>query len=195
MYRAIYEHWPDPITIAAVAVAAGTTVQAFGQYKEGEAASAEAKGQQAMSEYNAKLAEREAQAAEARTGVASQRQAEEAERIRGSLEAGLGASGTVSSVGTPLMIQARQAAESELDNLMIGHQGLTDAARLRSQGALDLMQSKIYGQKAKSAKAAGMIGAGGTLLTGFGSAAGLGYFGSLKAKPPTGGFAAGPHVL
>jgi len=81
--------------------------------------------------------------------------------------AGMGAAGAVTSAGTPLLIQAKQQAESELENLMIGYEGATQASRLRSEANLQRTQGKIYGQKAKTARTASYIGAGSTLLTGF----------------------------
>lgn len=149
----------------------GIGMQALGMFQQGQAAAAEARAQQQVAQYNAKVAEREAQAIEQKTAFEQQRQAEEAARIEGSLRANLGASGAVPSEGTPLMLQSKQAAESELDNLMIGYEGQIGAGRARSQSRLDKMQAGIYSQKASNARTAGMIGAGTTLLTGFGKMA------------------------
>ncbi len=146
--------------------------------------------QQAIADYNAKVAEQEARAIEQSTRYKQQRQVEAASRYGSSLLARLGAAGVVVSEGAPLMIQAQQAAEAELDNLMIGYEGQTAAARARSQARLDTMQglvhrqqADIYGRqagilgervraydpRARAAFRAGRIGAGATLLTGFGA--------------------------
>jgi hypothetical protein len=137
-------------------------------YQQGQAASAQAQGQQAMSNYNAQVAEQEAKATEARAGYESRQQAEQANRYASSMQAAIGASGTVSTAGTPLLIQAKQAAQSELENLMIGYSGQVGADRARSQATLDRLQGGIYGQQAKNARLAGTVGAGSSLLQGFG---------------------------
>jgi len=156
---------------SAIIAGVGVGVSAVGLAKSAQAAAAQAEGQEAMAEYNAKVAEQEAKARTARSIFEQQRQAKEAERRAGSLRAGLGTAGVMMDVGTPLLLQAEQAAESELDNLLIGYEGQVGAARARSQAALDRMQASIYSSSAKSARLAGMVGAGTTLLKGFGKAA------------------------
>jgi hypothetical protein len=157
----------------------GTGLSAYGQYQAGQAAAAEGKSAQNMAEYNAALQEREAKQIEARTALEQRRQAEESERRMGTLRAGLGASGAVTTAGSPLMIQAQQASEFELENLMMGYQGREEATAARSGAAISRMEGKTAMQKGKAGKMAGYIGAGSTLLTGFGEAA---YF---KGKPKT----------
>ena len=155
-------------TIATIATIAGTATSALGQYQAGQAAASQAKSQQAMAEYNAKVQEQQAKMELAQSEFRGKRQAESAERQRSSLQAGLGASGVVPESGTPLLIQAAQAKESELDQALIGYQGQIAAARSMNQASLDRMQGSIYSRKAKNASQGGMFGAGTTLLSGFG---------------------------
>jgi hypothetical protein len=145
-------------------------MQALGQWQAGRAQAEEAQGQAAVAAYNARVQEQEAAAIEAQTAFKQKRQAEEAGRYASTLRANLGASGVVPGEGTPLLIEARQAAEAELDQLMIGYQGQIGAARARSAGAVDMMQADIYRRKARNYGTAGAIGAGTTLLTGFAKA-------------------------
>lgn len=149
-------------------IGGGLAMQAIGTYQAGVAAEAEAKAQQAVAEYNARVAEQEAKTKRNVAAFKQRRQAQEAQRYQSALQAGLGASGAVPTEGAPLMIQARQAAESELENLLIGYEGEIGAMRSRSQAAIDRAQASIYGQRAKSARRAGIFGAGTSLLTGFG---------------------------
>jgi hypothetical protein len=135
---------------------AGTGVQAYGQYQAGREAAA-------VADYNAKVKEREAQAAEQQALVESRKQAREAARKMSELQAGLGAAGAVTTSGAPLRIMSEQARESELANLEIGYEGGQEAARLRSEGR----QIRYEGQAQKRAS---RLKAGTTLLTGFGSA-------------------------
>jgi len=144
----------DPATL----MLAGTALGAFGEYQAGQ-------DQSAMAEYNAKVQEREAQAAEQKAMIESRRQAAEAARQMSTLRARMGASGVISTTGAPLEIQAEQARQSELENAMIGYEGVTEAQRLRSGAA----QTRYAG---KVAKQASRIKAGTTLLTGFGQAYG-----------------------
>lgn len=138
----------------------GFILGARGEEFAGEATAAEA-------EYNAQLAEREAQAIEQRTAYRQRKEAQEAERRMSTLQAGLGATGAVTTVGSPLLIAAKQASEFELENLMIGYEGQTEVARAKSEAVMQR-------QKAKVAKKAGKIRAKATLLTGFSQAATLG---------------------
>jgi regulator of protease activity HflC (stomatin/prohibitin superfamily) len=146
---------------------AGFGMSAMGALGQGQTAAADARAQAAVMEYNARVQEQEARAIRAQAEYKAKRQAEEAARYASSLRAGMAASGVVTSEGTPLMIEAKQAAESELENLMIGYQGQVGANRALSQASLDRMQADIYKRKASSASRAGLMGAGTTLLTGF----------------------------
>ena len=156
------------IGFGTAAAVAGIGLGAVGVIGSGVAASNLAEAQASQAEFNARIQEREAQHAEQVTLFRQRRQAKEAERQRSALQASIGASGVVSGVGAPLLIQQEQAEESELDILLIGAQGQTAAARARSQGALDIQQAGIFRQRGASASTAGIIGAGTSLLTGFG---------------------------
>lgn len=148
-------HWKyrfDPVVTPMLIAGAG--LSAFGQYQAGEEAAA-------TSKYNQQVKEREAQAAEQRAMVESRRQAQEASRKMSTLRAGLGASGAVTSEGTPLAILGEQARQSELENLMVGYEGQTQAAGLREEG-------KQIRRAGKAERRASRIGAGASLLTGFG---------------------------
>lgn len=141
----------------------------------------QARAQQAMSQYNAALQEQQAKQIEAKTLFDQTRNAQEAERQKSSLTAGLGMSGAVTTEGSPLLIQAKQASESELDNVMIGYEGGINAQSARSQGTLDTMQAGIYGQRANNAMTSGYMNAGTSLLQGFDKA---GTFDSWGKKQP-----------
>lgn len=159
-------HWKyrfDPISVMAVGAMAG------GQIYSGMAANAEGKSAQNMANYNAALAEREAVATEQKTAYKQKLQAEEAERRMSTLRAGLGASGAVTSSGSPLMIQSQQASEFEMENLMTGYQGRQEATALRSEADLQRMQGKQARRAGKNAMIGSFIGAGSSLLAGFGS--------------------------
>jgi hypothetical protein len=135
---------------------AGVGMQAYGQYQAGQEAAATAK-------YNQQVKEREAQAAEQRAMVESRKQAQAAARKMSEIRAGLGASGAITTAGAPLSIVGEQALQSELENLEIGYEGLQEGTKLRAEG-------EMIRREGRAARSAARIGAGATLLTGFGTA-------------------------
>jgi hypothetical protein len=132
-----------------------------------QAQAQEARNQAAMAKYNQDVMNQQAKTKEQQTAFEQNRQAEESHRQMSSLQANLGMSGAVSTEGSPLMIQAKQASESELENLMIGYEGQNQAQYMRSQAGGYGMQSSIYKSKARNIANAGYMNAGSTLLTGF----------------------------
>jgi hypothetical protein len=165
---------------------AGTTLEVVGQIGAASAASAQAKGQQAISNYNARVAEQNARAAEIQAGFKGRQQALAADRQESTLLNQLGASGVSPTEGTPLLIQTEQADQADLDQLMIGYQGVVAAQQQRSQAAIDKAQASLYGQQASAAMTAGYIGAGTSLLYGFGAYKLRNYnFDTPKTPAPT----------
>lgn len=156
--------------LAVPLILAGAGGQAAGQIFAGQTAYEEGKAQAKIAEYNAQVQDREAQAIEQRTQIQQRREAQAAERQMGSLRAKLGASGAVTTAGTPLLLQTTQASESELQNLMIGFEGATEASRARGVASQYRMEGQMAKARGKSARTAGYLGAGTTLLTGFGNA-------------------------
>lgn len=165
----------EPVLTATAAAVGGIGLAGYGQMAQGQAIAQQAEGQAAIADYNAKVQEQEARAAEAATVYEQNRQAEEARRLSSGLLANAGASGLVPSQGAPLMVEAEQAAQSELDNLMIGYKGQLAASRARSQGTVDSLQEGIYRRSSRNASLAGGIGSGTTLLSGFGELAARKY--------------------
>jgi hypothetical protein len=140
---------------------------AAGQIKAGQDAAVEGKSRQNIANYNAQVQRNESKAIEQRTAVAQRKQAEAAERRQSTLEAGLGEAGAVTTAGSPLLLQAKQASESELENLNIGFTGREEATAAETQAKLDIAQGKLSRQKGKAKRTGKFIGAGSTLLTGF----------------------------
>ena len=139
---------------------------------------AEGRSAQNMANFDAAVAEQEAKALRERAKFAQQRQAKRGEEIKGELEAGLAAAG---GLGSPVAadLTAEQAAELELENLLIGFEGEVGAGRAETQAELDRLQGRLSKQRGKSAArraniqfatqlATASVGAkGGSLLTGF----------------------------
>ena len=157
------------INWGATAMMYGSALSAASSIQQGRVAQATAKSQEAMSQYNAKIMEREAEAIRQKGAFDQKRQAKEAERIKSRMRAKMAASGALQGTGTELLIEGEQAAELELDNLLIGYEAEVEARRRESQAALDRAQGRIYRRKGKAARTAGLTGAGTSLLTGFAS--------------------------
>ena len=152
----------------------------MGSIASGYFGALEAKNQAKIALYNSKVEEQAAKTAELVGAYKSVKEAEAAERRKSSLEAGIGSSGAVTTEGSPLLIQAKQASESELSNLMIGYETQIEAQQHRNQAQLDLLQMKILRKSAKYKMIAGFLGAGGY--------AAQGYNQYRTASTPTGGF-------
>lgn len=131
---------------------------------------AEGRSAQNLAEYTAQVEEQQAKAVRAKTKFEQRRQAKAGERVKSALRARLGAAGAEVSAGTPLLLSAVQAAELELENLLIGYEGEVAARRAESQAVLDRLQGKLARQRGKSAARQANIQFGmqtASLLTGF----------------------------
>ena len=160
--------------VATALVLGGIGLQAFGAIRAGQATEARAEGEEAMARHNQAVKEQSAKAAEMKAKFDQMRQAKRGQRVLGTLRAGLGASGAVTSEGAPEDIVIEQADELALENALIGHEGQVTAARERSAGDIFGMEAELAGSRAGRAGTTGLIGAGATLLSGFGTARGLG---------------------
>jgi len=138
-----------------VLTAIGTAVGAYSQYEQG-------RSQQKWSEYNAAIAERDAefarQSAEYEAGLIRREKEKTLARQRA-----LYSKAGVTLEGSPLELMAETAGEYEMDALMIERGGKLESQRYRSEAQLSRM-------KGSAARRAGYYGAGSTLLTGMGKA-------------------------
>ena len=134
----------------------GTAMSAFGQIQQ-------AQSQKAIAEANARLAEQEGEQRQQAYKEEAYKLSKERNRVIGQQRVAFGGAGVSLSSGTPLDVVANTAAEFERD---IPFAGLhADQARRRGEA-----ESEIYRFQGDQAATAGWIGAGSTLLTGFGKA-------------------------
>jgi hypothetical protein len=148
--------------------AAGVGLGVAGAIQSGAAASSAAESQQNMADFNAQVQKKEAAAIRTASKFASVRQAKEAARIKSSQKVAIAKAG---GIGSPVALDlaAEQAAELELENLLIGFEGETLATKAENQAAIDRASGKIAKQRGKNLKTASTIRAGTSLLTGFGN--------------------------
>ncbi len=132
---------------------------------------AEGASAQNIANFNAAVAEREAEAARKAAGFAQIRQAKKAAEIKSALTAKIAAAG---GIGSPVAadLAAKQAAELELENLLIGFEGEVAAGRAESQAVLDRLSGRLARQRGKSAARAANVQFGMQLAT-LGAGAGL----------------------
>jgi hypothetical protein len=158
----------DGYIIAAVAVIAvvAAAASAYAVYEQGET-------QKATAKYNAKIAEQQAVSAQQVAKAQADQQRQQSRRLMAANRAATGASG-ISDVGSPLLLEADNVTQAELNARMTEYGGL-----LRQQG----YQSEIPLLKfqARRAGEAGTIGAGATLLSGVASA-GAGAYGGYQGQ-------------
>ena len=111
---------------------------------------AEGESAQNIANYNAEVAEQEAAAVRMKAKFEQIRQAKRAERIKGALTADIAKAG---GLGSPVAadLSAEQAAELELENLLIGYEGEVGAKRAESQAILDRLQGKLAKERGRSA--------------------------------------------
>lgn len=153
------------MAIAAITSAVGTGISVMGQMEAGKA-------QQKWAEYNAAVAERDAETARLNAEYEAGLYRKDTERILSRQRALFGKAG-VTLEGSPLLLMAETAAEGEMDALMIERGGKIQAERYRSEAMLSRMSGKMY-------RRAGYYGAGSTLLTGIG---GMSYrYGMYKGR-------------
>lgn len=145
-------------------LAVGVGLAAAGSIKEGQAAESAAKDQQNLLKFNAAIEKREGEAAKQAAAFAGKRHAKKAAEIKSSQIVALG-----TGLGSPVAgdLAAEQAAELELEELLIGFEGEVAQRRAGSQAQLDIASGKAVRARGKSRKEAGFIKAGTSLLQGF----------------------------
>ncbi len=144
---------------ASTAVIAGGVQQTLAIRTQAESA-------QNIADFNAAVQKREAEAQKAKAGFAQKRQAKKAVQIKSALTARIGAAG---GIGSPVAadLAAEQAAELELEGLMIGFEGEVAAERALSQAQIDKLRGRVAKQRGRAEIGATAIRTGTTLLTGF----------------------------
>ena len=153
-------------TVAQLATVAGAGAVVAGGIQQGRAVTAEARSEQNIANFNAAVQQREAVAQRQRAAFAQQRQARRDAQIKSTLTAQLGAAG---AIGSPVAadLAAEQAAELELENLLIGFEGEVAAQRALSQAEIDRLTGRVARQRGRQERTAATIRTGTTLLTGF----------------------------
>jgi hypothetical protein len=133
----------------------GTAVQAVGAIQEGNAAKDAA-------DYNAAVSRRQAEYAQQTSAFEADLSRDRTKAIMAEQQAAYGKGG-VTGEGTPLLVAVKTAQKAELDAQAIIYGGNVQAANFEAEAGLQTM----LGQQQRQA---GFMKAGGTLLTGIGTA-------------------------
>ena len=161
--------------VGAVTGAVGGIVSGVESYnaqkRQAEVAEQNARIQQQQAQYNQRLEEREAAAAEAEMRENARRQREESERLKSSQRAAFGKSGALMTAGSPLAVLGETAADEELKVQDLHYQSYRQQERhlIAAQGYKG--EATIAGINARNAKNS-IPGAGnlaGNLAGSFGS--------------------------
>lgn len=157
-------------TTALTLGATGIGLQVAGQVQAGREARAQGKSQEALREYNARLAEREAREARDVAAFEERRLRKGGERLKATQRARIAKAG-VTFEGSPLEAMEQTATELETDALLIRRGGLIGAQRFTAEAALSRVAGRSALLRGKAKRRAATIGA---FATGLGGAAQVG---------------------
>lgn len=144
---------------------AGVSVQAYGQYQAGKQAQAQAKAQSAWNLYNAKVAQRQAEAERQAAAFESTQQKRRAKTLLAKQRALIGAAG-VEMEGSPLLVAEDTAAELAKEAVNIRLIGQRRVAAFKSRSILDISKASAAKTAAAGFGRAAVIGAGASILQG-----------------------------
>ena len=161
------------VAVAGSAAAAG--ISGYSAYQQGQTAKQQAKAEAAWHAYNAKQAEKEAEAERKATEDEAIQQKKRADDLLAKKRVSYRG---VTLQGSPLLDLENTAAELALENAWIREQGFRRASAHKSQSILDFTKSRTISKSAKGYSKAGTLSALGQTI---GGAARTGYmYGTLK---------------
>lgn len=188
----------EPATLAAVSIGTsilGAGMTAYGQMEQGKAAAAQSRYQAAVQRNNQIINERQADDAVQRGRIAEQQQRLQTAQVASRQRASLAANGLDLNSGSAVDILSDTAMLGELDALTVRSNAEREAWGYRVQGSNAAASAGLLDAQASSAKRAGMMGAGASLLTGAGSVANK-WYGFRTTTSPTNSIRmnANPHA-
>lgn len=151
--------------VTTIVAIAGLALASYGAYAQGEAADAAAKSQSLLYERDAELAEANAAVTLQQASANEEAQRRDARRRLGAMRGEIAQSGT-GLLGSNADVYSASARDAELDALNIRYGGLMESKGLLNQGTAAKFNSKTSLMEGKSAKQAGQLRAGTTLITG-----------------------------
>ena len=159
----------DPVTLAAIAVVAGGTLQAAGQVQEGRIAAAQGKFAKQIAVRNQQALERQAKAERAASRIEESRVARKEKIVKAAQRAIIGKSG-VGLTGATLSLLADTAFQFSLERNLILRRGLIRGRELRERGQIQLAKGRFARTLGTQAKRLSFFKAGGSILSSIGTA-------------------------
>lgn len=157
----------EPVTLAIVA---GAGLQAAGMVQQGIAAKEQAETEQEIMDYNASLKEREAQAELARSREEARQFEEAGKGLLAEQRVGFAKGGVLTTTGTPAIVFEDTLAELEADRMRILEEGFLAESFRKSEAEGLRYQGRAAISRGRNLRTASFIGAGGSILTGLGTA-------------------------
>jgi hypothetical protein len=157
---------PAAIPIAIAMMAGGTALDVYGKVKAGNAARKAGDEAGQLEDYNAQVAEGQAQDAELRGQTDAQRQGQETRRVIGSQRAGFAGANVDVSVGSAVDVQADAAFLGELDVQTIEENARREALGFRQEGERAKRRGRYARMTGQAAQTASRFGAAGSILSG-----------------------------
>ena len=153
---------------------AGSAIGAYGAISQGQAAKAQSKSEQDILNYNAAQKIKEAEEMQIAASEEASKFAKDARRFKGTQRVAIAREGVLASEGTPALLLEETAQELEADRIAILKQGFLRSEFAESEAFGLRFQGKSAIARGKNLQTGSYLQAGGTLLTGLGSA-GLAY--------------------
>lgn len=157
----------DPSTIFMIG---GTLLSGAGQIASADADAKAAKYNAEVQRNNAMMAERQARNVLDAGTREEQKQKAQTQQLMAKQQAAQAANGVDVTFGTPLDLMVDTAKQGAIDALTIRTNAYRNYDDTRNQAVASRNQAALYDMQAKNSRTAGMIGAFGTMASGFGSA-------------------------
>lgn len=158
--------------VAIAATAIGTGISAYSQYQAGQMREAQAEARAKWQRYNAKVAQREAQARREATKYEALQHQRKARQLKARQRAAMGVSG-IREEGSPLLVAEDTAEQLKLENLILQQRGNRRAQKYQQKSILDVSKSRFTEKTAPYYGRAGAMKAGASLLRGAGTVAAI----------------------
>lgn len=159
-------------TLTAILTLGSTALSAMGSIQQGQAAAASANYNAKVADMNAQISDRRARDALERGKVEEQKKRTQAQQVLGQQRAAMAANGVDIGFGSPLDTLVDTATLGEVDALTIRSNAAREAYDFKVQAANGRADANLSRMSAKSASTGGYLNAGATLLTGAGKAYG-----------------------
>lgn len=151
-------------------------LQAFSSFQQGRAQAADERQNEAIARHNALLAERDARAAEVKLAEDQVLELFEAEQVIGRARVRAGVSGARTDVGAPFKERAQLGSLFDFQRFRAAREGRAGIEDFRQEAGAFRARAKQFGERAKSAEKAGLLGAISPILGGLASGKQQGFF-------------------